>query len=78
MAEIGDATGERWTPRFAVIQPVLRTTSEGGRITSTARHFLFGDAERQYVTAYLDVARYAAYVNILRLENPVSLKIGWT
>jgi hypothetical protein len=37
-----------------------------------------GDYASQYVTAHLDVAHYAAYMDILRLERPVYLKIGWT
>jgi hypothetical protein len=30
------------------------------------------------VVAHLDVAHYAAYMDILRLEKPVYLKISWT
>ena len=37
-----------------------------------------GDHANQYVTAYLDIAHYRAYMEILRLENPVYLKISWT
>lgn len=37
-----------------------------------------GDYAKQYVTSYLDVAHYAAYMDILRLESPIYLKIGWT
>jgi hypothetical protein len=37
-----------------------------------------GDYEAQSVVAYLDVAHYAAYMDILRLEKPVYLKISWT
>lgn len=37
-----------------------------------------GDYAKQYVTAHLDIAHYAAYMDILRLEKQVYLKIGWT
>ena len=37
-----------------------------------------GDYGDQSVTAYLDLSLYQAYMDILRLENPVYLKIGWT
>ena len=36
-----------------------------------------GDFDAQTVTAYLDVAHYPAYVDVLRLEKAVYLKIGW-
>ena len=37
-----------------------------------------GDYGDQSVTAYLDLSLYSAYMDILRLEKPVYLKIGWT
>lgn len=37
-----------------------------------------GDHAKQYVTAHLDIAHYGAYVDILRHEKQVYLKIGWT
>lgn len=37
-----------------------------------------GDYSEQSVTAYLDVAHYEAYMDILRIEKPVYLKISWT
>lgn len=37
-----------------------------------------GDYGDQLVTAYLDLSLYTAYMDILRLEKPVYLKIGWT
>ena len=36
-----------------------------------------GDYERQTATTYLDLSLFDAYMNILRLDNPVYLKIGW-
>jgi len=37
-----------------------------------------GDYEAQTVTAYINLSLYDAYMDILRLERPVYLKIGWT
>ena len=37
-----------------------------------------GDYGDQSVTAYLDLSLYRAYMDILRFERPVYLKIGWT
>lgn len=37
-----------------------------------------GDYDEQTVTAYMDSSLYGAYMDILRLERPVYLKIGWT
>jgi hypothetical protein len=37
-----------------------------------------GDHGDQSVTAYLDHSHYQPYMDILRLEKPVYLKIGWT
>ncbi len=37
-----------------------------------------GDYKAQTVTSYLELSLYEAYMNILRFENPVYLKIGWT
>ncbi len=37
-----------------------------------------GDHEEQKVTAYLDTAHYRAYLDILRLESPIYLKMSWT
>ncbi|MEM7222485.1 MAG: hypothetical protein AAF495_05870 [Pseudomonadota bacterium] len=37
-----------------------------------------GDFEKQMVTLYVDHSLYHAYMDILRLEKPVYLKIGWT
>ncbi len=36
-----------------------------------------GDFDSKIVTAYLDIHHYRPYMEILRLENPVYLKIGW-
>jgi hypothetical protein len=30
------------------------------------------------VTAHLDLSLFGAYMDVLRLEKPVYLKIGWT
>ncbi|MFQ5773168.1 MAG: hypothetical protein ACE5GS_01485 [Kiloniellaceae bacterium] len=37
-----------------------------------------GDFEAQTATAHLDIAHYRAYMDILRLEKTVYLKMGWT
>jgi len=37
-----------------------------------------GDYASQSVTLHLDLALYDAYMDILRLEKPIYLKIGWT
>ncbi len=37
-----------------------------------------GDFDAQTVTAYLDIAHYAPYMDILRLEKPIYLKMAWT
>lgn len=37
-----------------------------------------GDYERQSATTYLDLSLFDPYMNLLRLEKPVYLKIGWT
>ena len=37
-----------------------------------------GDYGKQYVTAHLDIAHYPAYLDVLRHEKRVYLKIGWT
>ena len=37
-----------------------------------------GDYGDQSVTAYLDLSLYQSYMDIMRLEKPVYLKIGWT
>ena len=36
-----------------------------------------GDFESKRFTAYIDIAGYAPYMDILRLERPVYLKIAW-
>lgn len=36
-----------------------------------------GDFAAKSATAYLDMVHFAAYMDILRLENPVYLKIAW-
>jgi hypothetical protein len=37
-----------------------------------------GDYAKQTVTVYMDIALFDAYMDILRLEKRVFLKIGWT
>ncbi len=37
-----------------------------------------GDHAEQKATAYLDVAHYRPYMDILRLESPIYLKMSWT
>lgn len=37
-----------------------------------------GDHGDQSVTVHLDLSFYSAYMEILRLEKPIYLKIGWT
>jgi len=37
-----------------------------------------GDHKAQSATAYLDVAHYHAYLDILRVEKTLYLKMGWT
>jgi hypothetical protein len=37
-----------------------------------------GDHDSQSATTYLDLSLYDTYMDILRLEKPVYLKIGWT
>ena len=37
-----------------------------------------GDFAAQSVVAHLDAVHYPAYMDILRLEKPVYLKISWT
>jgi len=36
-----------------------------------------GEYATQSATAYLDMAHFSAYMDVLRLENPVYLKIAW-
>jgi hypothetical protein len=37
-----------------------------------------GDYKSQSVRTHLDIAHYHAFMDILRLEMPVYLKLGWT
>ena len=37
-----------------------------------------GNHEEQTATAYLDTAHYRAFIDILRLESPIYLKMSWT
>jgi hypothetical protein len=37
-----------------------------------------GDHDDQKATAYMDTAHYRAYMDILRLESPIYLKMSWT
>jgi hypothetical protein len=37
-----------------------------------------GDDAEQKATAYLDIAHYLPYMDILRLESPIYLKMSWT
>ena len=37
-----------------------------------------GDYRDQSATWYLDIAHFQPYMDILRLEKPIYLKIGWT
>ncbi|MEQ8357262.1 MAG: hypothetical protein RH942_17135 [Kiloniellaceae bacterium] len=37
-----------------------------------------GDYKAQTAVAHIDIAHYPAYMDVLRLENPIYLKMGWT
>jgi hypothetical protein len=37
-----------------------------------------GDYNAQTAVAHIDIAHYPAYMDVLRLENPIYLKMGWT
>ena len=37
-----------------------------------------GDYKAQTAVAHIDIAHYSAYMDVLRLENPIYLKMGWT
>jgi len=37
-----------------------------------------GDHKAQTAVAHIHIAHYPAYMDVLRLENPIYLKLGWT
>lgn len=37
-----------------------------------------GDYKAQTGVAHIDIAHYPAYMDVLRLESPIYLKLGWT
>ena len=37
-----------------------------------------GDYEAQKATAHIDIAHYGAYMDVLRLESPIYLKMSWS
>ncbi len=37
-----------------------------------------GDYKAQTATAHIHILHYPAYMDVLRLENPIYLKMGWT
>lgn len=37
-----------------------------------------GDYKAQTATAHIDIAHYSAFMDVLRLENPIYLKMGWS
>lgn len=37
-----------------------------------------GDHEQQTATAYIDIAHHTAYMDVLRHESPIYLKMSWT
>lgn len=37
-----------------------------------------GDHEAQSATCYIDIAHYRAYMDVLRYESPIYLKMSWT
>ena len=39
---------------------------------------LTGDYKAQTATAHIDIAHYAAFMDVLRLENPIYLKLAWS